>query len=205
MTEPLSTLGYALLGLLAREPLSGYELAQRLRVPIGYFWHARHSQIYPELARLTARGLVSYRVVAQADRPAKKVYSLTPAGRAALAAWVVAPTPPSPTRDELVLKAYSLWLADPRAAAARFRERQRLHLERLARYEQIQAHLERERADELARPDSPAFATYATLRRGLGYEREAAAWCGWVAEQLERRAHAGDPEARDEGPHAPGG
>ncbi|HEY3085299.1 MAG TPA: PadR family transcriptional regulator [Candidatus Dormibacteraeota bacterium] len=52
----VTTLGYAILGLLARQSLSGYDLARRLRRPIGFYWTARHSQIYPELRRLTALG-----------------------------------------------------------------------------------------------------------------------------------------------------
>lgn len=30
-----------------------------------------------------------------------------------------------------------------------------------------------------------AFSTYLTLQRGIGYEREYAAWCGNVAQALE--------------------
>src|SRR5215469_6282498 len=52
----ISTLGYALLTLLAREPLSGYDLAQRMKRPLGFFWQAQHSQIYPELAGLEEHG-----------------------------------------------------------------------------------------------------------------------------------------------------
>ena len=87
----ISTLGFALLGLLAREPLSGYDLAQRLRGRIGFFWQARHSQIYPELARLVADGAVEFAVVTQQQRPDKKVYLITNTGRAALRVWVIAP------------------------------------------------------------------------------------------------------------------
>ncbi|MCL6648312.1 MAG: PadR family transcriptional regulator [Chloroflexi bacterium] len=88
-------------------------LAQRLRVPLGFFWQDRHSQIYPELARREARGFVASRRVPQQGRPDKKVYTLTAAGLAALKEWVTAPVEVPAVRDELVLKAYSLWLADP--------------------------------------------------------------------------------------------
>jgi DNA-binding PadR family transcriptional regulator len=91
---PGSTLGYALLGLLAREPLSGYDLAQRMKQRVGYFWQAAgHSHIYPELGRLEAGGLATHEVVAQDERPAKKVYAITDAGRAALRRWVTEPAP----------------------------------------------------------------------------------------------------------------
>src|SRR5467141_3325089 len=101
-----TTLGYALLGLLARGPLSGYDIAAQLKRGVGPFWHARHSQIYPELARLAASELVTHVRVEQYDRPDKKVYSLTPAGLAALEAWLTSPLPPEHQRDELTLRAF---------------------------------------------------------------------------------------------------
>jgi len=179
-------LGYALLGLLARESLSGYDLAGRMRERVGFFWQARHSQIYPELARLEGEGMVVHRVVEQRDRPDKKVYEITDAGLEALREWVTAPVKPRATRDEMVLKAYSVWLADPEKAVALFREQQRLHEEQLLRYEEIEAWMEEEWGEVLGLPDSPRFASYAALRRGIIHERGYAEWCGWVADRLEK-------------------
>jgi DNA-binding PadR family transcriptional regulator len=184
------TLGYALLGLLARGALSGYDLARQMKRPVGYFWQARHSQIYPELARLEAQGLVAHHVVEQHDRPDKKVYAITEAGRAALRAWVTAPLEEPPVRDELVLRAFSVWLADPPAAAALFREHARRHEARLARYREIEAQMVRD-ATGVPPVGTPEFAAYAALQRGIGRVREYAAWCCWVADQLEAAATEG--------------
>ena len=186
MGEKVSTLGYALLGLLARESLTGYELTARMRERIGFFWGARHSQIYPELAKLEDRGFAVHRAVEQEGRPDKKVYSVSGAGMAALREWAGAPAGERPTRDELTLKAYSLWAAEPGRAASMFREQERRHRERLAEYERIRDWMEGEWEEELRDPATPEFASYATLRRGLGYEREYAEWCGWLAESIER-------------------
>lgn len=181
----MGSLGYALLGLLAREPSSGYGLMLRMERPVGYFWSARHSQIYPELARLEGEGLVSHESVEQDGRPDKKVYGITPEGLAALEGWVTEPVEPRATHDELVLKAYSLWLADPEKALALFREHERLHQERLRRYEEINAWMEERWADDLDLPGSPRFASYAALRRGILNERAYVEWCGWVADRLK--------------------
>ena len=54
--DEVSALGYALLCALHKEPLTGYDLVRRMHRPIGYYWSARQSQIYPELSRLTAAG-----------------------------------------------------------------------------------------------------------------------------------------------------
>jgi DNA-binding PadR family transcriptional regulator len=187
----VATLGYALLGLLARGALSGYDLARQMKRPVGYFWQARHSQIYPELARLEAQGLVAHHVVAQHDRPDKKVYAITEAGRAALQAWVTAPLEEPPVRDELVLRAYSVWLADPTAAAALFREHAGRHEARLARYRELEAQMVRDHAGVPPPVATPEFAAYAALRRGIGRVREYAAWCRWLADRLEAAATAG--------------
>ncbi len=181
----MTTLGYAILGLLSREELSGYDLTGRMKGRVGYFWSARHSQIYPELARLEEGGYVTHSVVEQRERPDKKVYEITAEGLAALKEWVVQPPEPKPSRDELVLKAYSIWLADPGEAARLFRGEESRHEEQLAHYEELQAWMEGEWGEDLTSPDNPRFATYATLRRGIIYERGSAEWCRWVAESIE--------------------
>lgn len=180
-------LGYALLGLLAREAASGYDLIRYMEEPIGFFWHARRSQIYPELARLEDAGLVSHTVVEQHDRPDKKVYQITESGLEALRRWVVEPPPAQPDRDEFMLKVYSIWLADPQEAIAMLRARESYHSGRLARYDQIRENMERDWPLDARRFDSPKFAAYATLHRGIQYERSYAAWCRWMARAVEQQ------------------
>jgi DNA-binding PadR family transcriptional regulator len=153
--------------------------------PIGFFWHARRSQIYPELARLEQVGMVSHTVVEQRERPDKKVYAITEAGRAALARWATEPMRMPPERDEFLLKVYSLWLADAGEALALVTDYGRQHEERLARYEAIRERMEANAEGDLRRPDAPRFAAYATLLRGIEYERGYLSWCRWLLEVLE--------------------
>jgi len=183
----MATLGYAILGLLSREDLSGYDLTQRMAGQVGYFWSARHSQIYPELARLEEGGYVRHSVVEQTERPDKKVYKITAEGLDALKEWVIQPPVPKPIRDEFTLKASSVWLADKEEAARLFREEGLRHEEQLAHYEELRAWMQGAWREDLTSTDSPEFATYATLRRGIGYEKEYAEWCRWMADSLERR------------------
>ncbi len=74
----MSTLGYAILGLLAAQPRTGYDLARLMRTPIGYMWTAHHSQIYPELARLESEGLVAATVIDGPGPRDTKRYEITP-------------------------------------------------------------------------------------------------------------------------------
>lgn len=178
-------LSYALLGLLGRAPRSGYDLLRLMEEPVGFFWHARRSQIYPELARLEAAGLARHTVVPQRDRPAKKLYEPTEAGLAALRAWVEAPQEPAPQRDVFMLQVYSLWLATPERALELVRVSEASHAARLTRYEEIRQRQQREDGDLAAlRLDSPRFASWATLQRGLEYERGYLAWLRWLAEVI---------------------
>ena len=184
----MSTLGYALLGLLARQSLSGYELTGQIKGRVGPFWSTTHSQVYPELSRLEDEDLVDHRVVQQSGRPDKKVYSITTKGLETLKEWVTSPVEPREIRDELVLRAHNAWVADPREAAAFFREHGRLHEEQLSDYETKRRWMEREWGEDLRRVDSPRFGSYAALHRGIIYERGYVEWCRWIADSLERGA-----------------
>ena len=83
----------ALLGLLLSEPRHGYELFQEFSRELGRVWRVGQSQLYAQLKLLEESGLVSVRVEEQPNRPARKVYRLTPQGRAAFEEWVHQPTP----------------------------------------------------------------------------------------------------------------
>lgn len=182
------TLSYALLGLLAVQPFSGYDLARLMKKPVGLFWQARHSQIYPELARLEAGGFVTHETIAQEDRPDKKIYKISESGLSVLRRWVSGPVEPAPMRDELILKAFCLWLADPAQAIALFQAEEQRHREQLDQYESNLAEgaAEIDPAVELA--GSPQFGSHLILNWGIRYEREYADWCRWVVEQLEQTA-----------------
>jgi DNA-binding PadR family transcriptional regulator len=180
----ITSLGYALLGLLAERPRYGYELSKSLRAPIGYFWNATHGQIYPELARLVTSQLATVERLEQSERPDRKVYTVTQAGLQALRVWATTFEAPEPDRDRALLKTWSLWLAAPEAALEFLLESERYHAAQLERYEIERLEFEREDAVAITRPDQPAFAQYLVLMRGIGYERERLAWCRWAAERL---------------------
>jgi PadR family transcriptional regulator AphA len=89
MTDPqLDTTTLAVLGLVALQPGSGYDLARLAARSIGYIWTPSRSQIYKVLPRLVAQRLATTKRIRQQDRPDKALYSITPAGRRALRAWL---------------------------------------------------------------------------------------------------------------------
>src|SRR5436309_11686118 len=97
------SLRYGLLGLLAGEPRSGYDLSRYFAVSMGNVWPAQHSQIYPELARLVAEGLITQ--TGEGPR-GRKVYQTTPAGLEALRDWMRQTEPDYSIRDGALLRLF---------------------------------------------------------------------------------------------------
>src|SRR6266545_4609367 len=56
--EALMSLRHALIGLLADQPASGYDLSQRFQEVLGSVWTAGRPQIYGELRKLADEGLI---------------------------------------------------------------------------------------------------------------------------------------------------
>jgi DNA-binding PadR family transcriptional regulator len=180
----LATIGYALLSVLAREPSTGYRLVARLKNPIGFFWEAGHGQVYPQLAILERRGFVSATSQAGPGPRPTRTYTITRDGLKALREWVGLPTRRWGGRDDLLLKVYASWVAEPAATLRLLREAEAHHAAQLAEFLQIRERARAKGADA-ARHDQPAFAEYATLRRGIGHERGRLAWCRWLIQRLE--------------------
>lgn len=180
-----TTLGMALLGFLAREDLTGYDLSRSMKGPISHFWQVRHSQVYPELARLEQEGMVEHLVVPQTGKPDRKVFSITPKGRDALGAWLQSPLEPVPIRSEPSLRAYCVAQTEPQGALAFFRGEARRHRDTLKTFEGYQAELEALPGTELRDVRSEAFAHYAVVMRGVAFERAQAEWYDWMVAHLE--------------------
>jgi len=106
-----------LLALLAREASYGYQLRAQLQLALGPLAEALNAgHVYVTLGRLEKAGLVRSERVGQADRPDRKVYELTAAGRQRVADWLEDTSWPKPAPAEFHLKlvaAAAAGLADP--------------------------------------------------------------------------------------------
>lgn len=183
----ISRLGYAILALLARQPSTGYELSARARRPLSYFWFARHGQVHPELQKLLAAGWVRFDAAPGPGPRDKKVYSLTAAGLGMLREWVVQGPEPERKRDDMVLKAYAVWTADPAAARRLFDDQAARHSERLSTYEEGWREIESGHGGGPPPVTHPDFGNYAALSCGISYERHRIAWLQWMSRQLAAR------------------
>lgn len=100
-------LKYVLLGFLNYGPQTGYELKQAMDSSTAYFWHAKQSQIYTTLKSLEAEGQVVSQVEPQEDRPDRRVYTITEAGRGELRGWLERPlTTIDPRKETLLVKLF---------------------------------------------------------------------------------------------------
>lgn len=115
------SLRFALLALLSVDAMTGYDLHKRFDSSVGHVWYAPDSQIYPELRKMEADGVVAAEEVPWGTRGTKREYHITDAGRQALRDWMNQTLPYARFRDAMHLKsAYFEW-ATPDAARAQLR------------------------------------------------------------------------------------
>lgn len=166
--------------MIARRPMSGYELAREFEQTLAHAWTAQHSQIYPELNRMAGEGLIW---VSEQGLRRRKTYSITEAGLDAVREWLAGPRPESSPRNEQTVRTFLLWLLDGETASALLETEAAHHRERLADYERrtgINASCDAEFSERLA------------LEWGIRYERAYAEWAAWAEKQLaSRREKAG--------------
>ena len=98
MKEDASLLGYAILGLLERQPSSGYDLRKIFVLTPMWSYSDSPGAIYPALGRLEKSGLIRGRVEASAGLRRRKVFRLTAAGMEALKKWLRTPV----SRDQVI-------------------------------------------------------------------------------------------------------
>ncbi len=176
------SLKYAILSLLAHDPLTGYELMKLFDGSVGYFWHATHPQIYKELARLEHAGQIAHRTVEQRGRPTKKIYSLSDSGRSDLMNWLRVPASVQRVKDDMMLKTFCCGLLEQDEALLLFRRHRELHHQKLQRYQELERFLQ----SGLSVTNRERVGPYLTLLRGIRYERDYIAWCDDALALLQR-------------------
>jgi DNA-binding PadR family transcriptional regulator len=167
----------ALLGLLTRGEMSGYDLQREAEASSGFFWAPAKSRIYAVLPQLESRGFATSRSVVQQSRPTKQLYTITGAGRAALQCWLEAPPAIEPERNPLLLKIYFGELLEPEVLIAHV---QKLNAEATALKRRLEA----------VEPDlSDPFGDL-TVRHGLEWARAMIRWASGAEKELEARLAA---------------
>ena len=176
--ERLSGTALVALGLLALRPRSGYEIKQTIDKTTRFFWNASYGQIYPELRRLAAAGLVEGEAAPRGGR-ARTVYRLTDEGRRRLEGWLGDPEFRVDIRDEGLLKMFFADLLPGDAALELLRIRRAAHERTLEQLRAIESGPEF--VGGRAYPDI-------VLSYGIGFHSWAVDWCGKTERRLVREA-----------------
>jgi DNA-binding PadR family transcriptional regulator len=180
-------LRHAVLAALLEGGASGYQLAKRFDVSVANFWSATPQQLYRELDRLKADGLVDAHVVRQQRRPDKRVFTLTDAGRADLHRFTGVPAKPVAMRDELLVKLQAVDVGDAHAVTKELMARLDRARAKLATYDRLLAEMLDGRDKKAFERDTERIGPYLTLMGGRMYEQTNIRWCTAALEVLSSR------------------
>ena len=173
-----------LLGFLTRGDLTGYEIKGAMDESVGFFFGASYGSIYPTLRSLEEDSLVRSTLVVQSDRPNKKIYSLTPEGRAYFLEALREPPAEDSFRSEFLMQLFFGHHQDPERVLALIEDHRtslRGSLERLRRTEEEIREIPRARYGLMC------------LRYGLVYYENALAWLDDVEREVRTIANEGTP------------
>lgn len=178
------SLDFAILGFLNYHPYTGYDLKKIFDTSVRHFWYADQSQIYRTLARLTENGWAKMEKIPQEDRPDRKVYHITDAGRAELLRWLSAPPPMGgPHSAPLIQVFFAAQLSDEELLA-KFEGYAAIMRAILSQYEQIPAQLGPFQ-EEIPSPREHFF-WLLTLENGIANMRANLAWAESVIERIKK-------------------
>jgi len=180
------SLRYVLLALLNDEPNTGYGLGRLLSKDLSHIWDARLQQVYGEVGKLEADGLVDAESIKFPNRMTKKIYSLTPLGQQALQSWLEERSPQPSTKDDLLMKLYCLERVPKNVIIQRMEERR-------SGYEKEATYLRYELA-KTSQAEPLQLGLVLTLEAAKARAEGQVAWCDNVLARLRKEGLTAEPE-----------
>lgn len=177
------SLEFAILGFLNYHPYTGYELKKIFDTSIRHFWPADQSQIYRTLGRLTEQGLAKMEKIPQEDRPDRKVYHITDAGRTELLKWLGGPPPHGEPRSAPLIQVFFAGQLSDEEVLAKFEGFAALMRAILAQYDQVPAQIGPYQ-EEITSPREHFF-WLLTLDNGIRSMRANLEWAENVIAQIK--------------------
>ena len=174
----MGTLRYAILGLLNRKAMTGYDLSKEFQTSLAEFWHAKHSQIYPELKALAQDRLITFQTEITGTVLEKKVYSITEAGKTEFLQWEQSKSNIKRLpKDEFKLR---LFFSDSLPKQAQIQ----LLTDQLQQHEQWlqRLHGDLSKFDTIPPADDAAFSDYLVLLGAISREKS---MCDWLQTCIE--------------------
>jgi PadR family transcriptional regulator, regulatory protein AphA len=178
-TVKLTPTARVVLGMLKLGAQTGYDIKRIVEVSTRFFWGASYGQIYPELRRLAADGLVEAEAAPRGGI-ARNVYRLTPKGERALRRWLTSDEALIfEYRDEALLKLFFADVLGPDELLAHVRQARAEFADVVLRFREIGADAEEDIEQGRALP-------YVALRYGIELMEWAAEWYADLERRLER-------------------
>ena len=167
----LSSSAYMALAMVGGGATTGYAIKQGLERVATFFWTASYGQIYPDLRKLEAAGMITGRDQAAGGR-LRREYRLTDEGKRALHGWLAEPAEPAVwIRHEGIMRLMLVDWDDRELVLKNIGELRRTSAERLETIGELEPPLERgRRLQEL----------------GMRILEETIAWCDETETSLRR-------------------
>ncbi|GAA2881751.1 helix-turn-helix transcriptional regulator [Streptosporangium fragile] len=179
------SLRMALLTLISVEPRSGYDISREFDDVLKFVWHAKPTQVYPELKRLAAEGLLRQRGEGPRGR---RPYQITEEGLRTLREWLTTTSADHSQRNETILRSFALWLLPPEDAQAFLREEMEYHRVRLRGMRALK------KALDLRRPADRA--ALLGLEAGIRRLEAMTSWAEWAIDTVATWPHDADDPTR---------
>lgn len=177
----MRTLKYAILGLINRESMTGYDLMKVFNMEMVNFWYAKHSQIYPELKKLTDEGMITYKTLPEGDKLRKKIYSITEKGKEDFHNWLLRQDLLEPTpKDIFRLKAYFMESLTKEEILSHFEYQLKQRQEKLAKLQSnMRVLLD---TKDISGIQTPEYGDYIVLKSAIKREKM---YVSWILECVE--------------------
>ncbi len=182
--QPISTLGYALLGLVHHQPRAGYALHKVFTTtPMGHY-SGSPGAIYPALRALERAGIVRGKVQRGGTLRPKRVFSATRKGLLALKRWLLHPVSRADViwrLDELMLRFAFMDQMVSRPETLRFLESFR---------NEVESYVTSLKAHRTATASTMSLHGRLAFKNGIdGYQAQAR-WARHALKVLRARTHA---------------
>jgi DNA-binding PadR family transcriptional regulator len=167
---------YAILGMLALEPASGYQIKKLMEQSTSNFWGESYGQIYPILKLLTEEGLTTSHTEKQEGKPERNNYTITARGKEELINWLGETVEEAPERIEILLKLFFGQLLPVSANIAHVQRFQEVQRGLLQKYQGIEAFLQ-SCVQENGIDETQNKYSLITVRYGILHCQALLAWC----------------------------
>lgn len=176
------SLEHAILGFLNYKPFTGYDLKKVFDISVRHFWPADQAQIYRTLGRLVEQNYATVEIIEQTDRPSRKVYHITEAGREELRRFLTTPIIPEENRSAPLIQVFFSGMLSDEEALAIFERGAAMMRDMLGAYNQVRP--QAQEFEQMVNSRREVFFWYLTLESGFVLAKAQLEWMESVIQRF---------------------